>query len=212
MKFSKALQEKIRREGMSEKVYSHISQVGRFEHFFRYRLDWRYARSYRLHTWLKKQIDNPKIEAIAAQCVSDSYDETVQNVLKYWQAKPVGEHMKYIGDKENYGTTEYWATIDEIIEIMQDDCDGFMVAIFLTCLAAGVPEYRLYCTIGTVVGGGHAYVVYLADNGLEYAIDGCYWTRTSARMNKPYAYNPNYYGGLREWARFNTQGTFKQKI
>jgi len=89
------------------------------------------------------------------------------------------------------------------------NCDGFMTIIYLTAKASGISDYRIYCVAGLVEGGAHAYVIYRANNGLEFPIDGSYWPNTSYSMKTPYFLRKSYNYGETEWWRFNASGSYK---
>ena len=74
-----------------------------------------------------------------------------------------------------------------------------------------MPDYQVYVVAGDVVGGGHCYVTYLSDNGIEYPVDWCYWFSESIRFKIPYSSREEYYYGEKEWFRFNSSGSYKLK-
>lgn len=207
--------DKLNKEATKEEleiIYSMFHKKGIINHLFTYLLNSSYARGADLQKWITAQKGNDKIKTIAKFCKGSTHNITMINVLKYWgNKKELGGVLTYKGDLVNYGKNEYWATITEILEKLEDDCDGFMTCIYLTALEAGIPDYRLFCTCGNVIGGGHAYVTYIADNLVMYAIDGCYYPKDSVKLNTPYFENPKYYYGSKEWWRFNSSGKYKLK-
>ena len=222
VKFSKALIDNFKEKGLFSSVLSYIDSIGRKSHFYRYVTDSTYARSYNLSMWAVKQYGNPIIEAVAVECIGKTTDETAKNIVKYWmdyKATTPALRLKgfakggiiYKGDMENYGKRELWADIETILEKGKDDCDGFMTLIGATLHAAGIPETRFDFVIGDVQGGGHAYIVYLSDNGLEYPLDGCYWANSSYNFKISYPEHPKYNYGMTEWDRFDSTGNFLKK-
>ena len=192
------------------KIYSMFQKHNLIEYLYQYVIDSKFRIAVKLHSWLKSQVGNPLIQQIASECIGDTYDATIQNILRYWY-----NTLTYDDDTSTYGKSEYWATAEEILALGKDDCDGYMDVIYLTALEAGIPEHRMKCTIGWVSNQGkqvgHAYVTYIADNLAMYAIDGTFYPKESMRFEKQYFDNPRYYYGLQEWARFDTKNTYRLK-
>ena len=210
---SKKLQEKINRELSEEeikKIYTSYKKYNLIRYFFTYITNSKFRQAVSLHNWIKEFTGNEIIEAIAAECTGTTYDDTVKNVIRYWYT-----HLRYVSDQTNYGTAEYWADPEEILEKGSDDCDGFATMIYLTCIAAGVPDYRMYFTIGYVNSNnrkiGHAYVKYIADDLIMYPLDGTFYPKDSMKFSTPYFNDKRYYYGEQEWACFNMEGTYKIK-
>jgi hypothetical protein len=216
LEMSDKLQQKLNLEANKEEiksVYSAFVKYNIIQYYWKYMIDSQFRKSVWLHDWMKEQYDknDPIIEQVAIECKGKTYDLTVQNICRYWYTK-----MVYKDDYSNYGKFEYWATIEEVLKNYKDDCESLMMLIFLTALKAGVPEYRLFCTIGYVSGNnaqmmGHAYVTYISDNLVMYPIDGTYYPQESMKFATPYFENPLYYYGTQEWARFNLTATYKIK-
>ncbi|MFW6233144.1 MAG: hypothetical protein ACOC3Z_00610 [Nanoarchaeota archaeon] len=218
IEISDKLQDKINQEATEEQIkeiYSGFHKYNLVNYLFSYIIDSKFRIAVKLHKWIKKQIGNPIIEQVAAECMTFTknkldYDKTMINILRYWYNKIV-----YKTDINNFGKFEYWANVEEILEKSEDDCEGFSTLIYLTALACGISEYRFYFTIGWVNINnqkvGHAYVTYIADDLVMYAIDGTFYPIESMKFTTPYFINERYYFGSEEWARFNTQGTYKIK-
>jgi hypothetical protein len=213
LELSDVLIAKIRDEATEEqikKIYSSFHKYNLINYLFQYMIDSKFRTVVKLHQWMKPQIGHPIIEQVAAECYNENYDICMQNIVRYWF-----NNIRYKPDITNFGKNEYWATVEEILEKGEDDCEGFSTLIYLTAMACGIPEYRYYFTIGWVDINnqkvGHAYVTYIADNLVMYAIDGTFYPLESMKMNVPYFENEKYYYGTEEWARFNTQGTYKLK-
>ena len=216
IKLSDKLKNKVYAE-FSEKeikeLYSFFHKYNMSNYAYQYVVSWlhgdkNFGNAIKLNNWITDQLCNPIIETIAALCVSTSHDKTMQNILRYWMNGGTGK-MYYKTDRELYGIGEHWADVEDVLTLRRGDCEQFMTLCFLTAIAAGIPEYRLYCTIGHVIGGGHAYLTYISDNLVMFPIDGCYWQNESVKFTTPYFENPHYLYGEQEWARFNTTGTYK---
>lgn len=192
-------------------VFDYLQKLSLFDTVISWFLDSSFRRGTHLQTWCNDQLNNDALKKIVVAQKWDKIeksDDKVKLILNYWQNGGKGG-LKYVGDKANYGKDEYWATITEILKRLKDDCDGFANIIYHSCILAGVSPNRIYIVAGDVVGGGHCYVVYVGNNGLEYPIDGCYWQSESLKMKVPYFERSDYYHGEEEWFRFNHTGMFK---
>ena len=64
-------------------------------------------------------------------------------------------------------------------------------------LIAGIPAYRVKVCAGWVMNPkarsreGHAYVIYLAQNGKWYCLDWCYWPKESIKNFKKLEHKDN---------------------
>ena len=194
-------------------IYSILYKRSFLNKVFYYMIDSKFRRSVHLQRWVNSQRGNEEVCQIAntLKSTTGNHDVTMKKIVKYWTDKRQYKdgHLTYVGDQSNYGKNEYWATADEILEKGKDDCDGFMLMIYLTAAEAGIPDNRLFCTCGNVVGGGHAYVTYIANNGVMYPIDGCYYPKNTWYLDRPYFDCDFYYNGEKEWFRFNSSGSYK---
>jgi len=111
-------------------------------------------------------------------------------------AKTVNNHLTYRSDRGNYGKVEWWARPYDVMMRKVDDCDGYAVLIFKAMMLAGIPEYRRRLVAGSVVGGGHAYVLYLSEKwNVWCAIEGSYYAEDALSMfvkGTGYIDNPKY--------------------
>jgi len=213
VEFSKELSKKMIEEGMQQEVFTHINKIGLVSTIINYIIDSRFRTGYNLRIWTVSQMNNPRLKKIVEEqgwSKLKSDDDKIKAILKYWQHGGKGG-LVYRDDLAVFGAQEYWATVDEILDKKTDDCDGFSNIIYHSALLSGVPDYRMFKVAGFVVGGGHAYCVYRADNGLEYPIDGCYWTNISIRMTTPYSMRNEYFNGESEWFRFNSDGMYVRR-
>lgn len=188
-------------------VFHYITKLNRAEIAFRYVTNSKLRKAINLVPWLASQLKDKTLD-YEATLLKGKEDAKVKTALSKFRN---GGYLTYIPDDEQYKMTEYWATAVETYTSRKGDCDDGAVLLYVVLRKAGVPMDRLYVVAGDVVGGGHCYVVYIAENGLEYAIDWCYWPLESLAMSKPYRANPNYFNGEKEWVRFNEEGNYNVK-
>lgn len=140
----------------------------------------------------------------------ESQNDKVRRILSW-----VHGNLTYVGDMAQYGMTEYWASPEEIIINMKDDCDGGAALIYGKCIHEGVNPDRLYFIGGKVVGGGHAYVTFKRDkDGQEIPIDWCYYYAGNVELDEmlPYEENTLYFCGRQEYFRCNYLRGFGGRI
>lgn len=116
------------------------------------------------------QMLNPEVNKLSEQFYGSDMDEIAINVLRY-----VRKYMTYISDKTVWKVPEYWQNVEETIKKRTGDCEDGAILILTLCRLAGIPSNRIFLRCGDVVGGGHAYVVYRANNGKLYTLDWCYY-------------------------------------
>jgi len=92
----------------------------------------------------------------------DDPDALVHLILKW-----VKWNIKYKRDIEVYGQPEYWQTSEETLQKGTGDCEDGAILILTLAFWSGVPMDRIDLTWGEVVGGGHAYVVYVREDGVR---------------------------------------------
>ena len=83
------------------------------------------------------------------------------------------DRIRYASDFETWGTGEYWATPDELMEKGQGDCEDFAVAKFFTLKWIGVDEDKLNLVYCRIAPGDrpHVTVGYLADADAPLILD-----------------------------------------
>jgi predicted transglutaminase-like cysteine proteinase len=83
------------------------------------------------------------------------------------------DRIRYASDFETWGTGEYWATPDELMEKGQGDCEDFAVAKFFTLREIGVEEDLLNLVYCRIAPGDRPHVVvgYLADADSPLILD-----------------------------------------
>jgi hypothetical protein len=122
----------------------------------------------------------------------------------------VQQNVTYARDEGTWGMTEYWALPHETLEKGQGDCEDGMLLLYAVMKHNGFHDDQLYMTCGDVVGGGHAYLVYVSsEDAVHYVLDWCYWPSDSLRIK--YGENPNYYFGDKEWFRFNSTSAYVRR-
>jgi hypothetical protein len=214
IEFSEKLSEKLIEEGMQKEVFTYINKLGFVSTIIKYIIDSRFRKGYNLRIWSVSQMNNSRLKKIVEKqgwSKLKSDDDKIKAILKYWKNGGEGG-LRYKYDIDTFGAEEYWATIDEILDLLTDDCEGFANIIYHSAILAGIPSFRLFMVASFVKGGGHAYCVYRADNGLEYPIDGCYWENISLMMVIPYSMREEYFNGTSEWFRFNSDGMYVRKL
>jgi predicted transglutaminase-like cysteine proteinase len=97
-------------------------------------------------------------------------EETMLNCCLFVQ-----KYIRYIGDVETKGQTEFWQNPEDTLTAGRGDCeDGALLMKSLT-LVAGMPDWKCKVVAGDVRGGGHAYCVYVRDDDTQCVMDWCYW-------------------------------------
>jgi hypothetical protein len=137
--------------------------------------------SINVQKFIKRNLEDYKemLEAIVAEqgWAGLPYDTIAIRVLQY-----VRSIMTYKRDIDNYKTTEYWATIEEILASKRDDCEGGALLVICLCRTAGIPADRIYLQCGDVLNpntgnlGGHCYVKYKSEEFpyVVYYLDWCF--------------------------------------
>lgn len=110
---------------------------------------------------LKGAQEQPLLQQVAA------FDQPALSIKD--KARHVNDLMntlEYVGDQENYGRSDYWATPAEFMA-RGGDCEDFAIAKYAALKALGVPENRLRLAIvhDTVKDIPHAILVVYAENG-----------------------------------------------
>lgn len=165
-------------------VFDNLQTKYKFS-IIQYIINSKYRTKEKLQGWLKAQVQNPSIKLQeVAQSIEfgNSYDECMMNILSY-----VRNNLKYTPDSTVWKSEEYWATANEIVEGMKDDCDGGATLIYVLARLKGVPANRLLIFAGDVEGGGHAWLGYKPE---EYPLnwtflDWCYWVNLRSIKDRP---------------------------
>lgn len=209
VEFSKALQEKLKRDGLVKTVFNYIRDKTWFATVVRYAIDWRFrTKRVELSRWVAEQ----KLPRECLEWTKNyrnlnlSDDAKMRHILGY-----VNRNIDYVSDsKSKWKVQEKWQTAEETMRYYYGDCEDGAVLIYLLARELGIPDWRILITAGNVQGGGHCWVSYRADDGQLYPIDWCYWYSESIRMRKPLYSRKNYYNGNRIWFAFNATDGYKQ--
>ena len=126
----------------------------------------------------------------------------------------VQKNIKYISDT-SLGVSEYWQLPIETYYRKMGDCEDMSILIVTLCRIAGVPAHRIKVAAGLVKTGknaetgGHAYPVFLRDDGEWVILDPCYYPHpTHVNGRKPFREETNY---LDIWFTFNDEHSWSQK-
>ena len=168
-------------------------------------IDWRDRRKLtNLKEWFNIQLDNASDELIlishSLKGITD--DGTIINILRW-----VHKNITYVGDSKKWNTPEYWEPYQNVYDTKEGDCESMNGLMMLLARLAGIPYYKLRLTCGSVVGGGHAYLLYSPDlDAIDRVIDSCYWYNgNQIKYRKYYENNQNY---INEWFSFNDKQSF----
>jgi hypothetical protein len=206
IEFSDALAKKMKDEQIQEAVFEHIREVSFFETVVSYLIDWRNSWiKTNLRSWINDNLELPEELKKKVDKYRPLVDkDKVKIVLDF-----VNSELTYVPDKTVWKTEEKWQTPTETWTMKTGDCEDGALLIYAILHYLDVPDYQVYIVAGDVVGGGHCYVTYMADSGLEYPLDWCYWFSESVRLKIPYTSREEYYYGQNEWFRFNSSGSYK---
>ena len=127
----------------------------------------------------------------------------------------VQDTITYVGDDKSVGVPEYWQFPAETFKQRAGDCEDMHIYMVSLMRCAGIPAHRVKVAAGLVKAGkaaetgGHAYTVYLRDDGEWVVMDACYYpNRKHAKDRKPHKEEENY---LDIWFTFNDEYTWGQK-
>ncbi len=174
--------------------------------YFDYLVDWalssNFRTSVRLSKWLKNQVDtvSPELQKVADSIESSKdYDTQAQLVLKYIVANYV-----YKLDSDSWKLEEKWQTAEESIRLKTGDCEDFAIVGYVLCRLKGIPSNRLGICAGSVLGGGHCWLVYKPQEyPLNYTfLDWCYWPNIQDMEARP-----KFYINGTEIKQYNNDGT-----
>jgi len=172
---------------------------------YKYMIDWKTRKKVHLVNWLKEQVDSELVQDIVKTKKWNAYeygsDETMFSIFRF-----ICGRYEYHGDPELWDAKERWATIQESLEEKngKGDCEDGAIAMLVLARAAGIPEERIKLVVGNVKGGGHAWVTYIADDGVVYCMDWCYWKSYRAFATRKSLYQqPNYFYGQKIWFGVN---------
>lgn len=145
----------------------------------------------------------PEIDLQGQRLWDTTHDKTALKCLKWVRA-----NVAYLSDKTKYGVPEMWQEAPETFALGTGDCEDGAILLMKLMEHAGIPAWRRKIACGWVKSGegkgGHAYVIYLADDFNWYVLDWCYWAWTSIQnfKKKPQYKCKDYYD---IWWTFNEQ-------
>lgn len=203
--------------------------MGLIEKVVRYVVDSNFKRSVDLRKWFDSACDElDKKYDLAKAAGIHLKDKNKEKCRKAWSF--VRQNMRYYGDMKLWNAYEKWQTPletwtlfykeekNKLVKSTQGepntfragDCEDGALLIMAILRQAKVPEWQYRIVAGDVLGGGHAYVVWLSDEDLtEYTLDWCYWPEDT--FKRSYFQNVNYFLGGKEWFSFNTEKSFTQR-
>ncbi len=142
----------------------------------------------------------------------DNFDEMALALLKF-----VVNHLTYESDDSVYNQPEFWQHPELTLAMRKGDCEDGALLLASLMRVAGIPAFRVKLAAGWVKSdggrGGHAYVIYLANNAKWYTLDWCYWADEAIKnfKTKPHKDNANYQdmwwtaNDLFSWAQKSTE-------
>lgn len=108
---------------------------------------------------------------------------------------------------------ETWQFPFETLHRRAGDCEDGAIVMANMMLKAGIPYWRIRLNAGSVQGGGHAYVTYLAEDGIWYVLDWCYWPKESQNLKKKWKDAEKYNEEDKNfgiWFSWNTKYIFRK--
>lgn len=140
--------------------------------------------------------------------------QIIEAVMRYFLSK-----WTYISDIEYYNKSEYWAPADVSAVTLKGDCDDLAILMHIVIRNLfdryGLEDYkwRLKITGGLVAGeGGHAFNIWLHDDGEWYAVESTYylkeslartWLKTPIKNNNLYRVFWGFARPDRSWKGYN---------
>lgn len=184
-------------------VAAGLRQMYGYETIYNYCINSKFRTTVGLKQWLNSWIEEESKDLpILGEGQTDQHALNCLAWVKY--------KLQYIGDQEHWQMAEYWQRPSESLLAQSGDCEDGAILLYCLMRKNGFSDDQIFITIGDVVGGGHAYVVYVSkEDAVHYALDWCYWKNGSLRVK--YGENPNYYFGDKEWCRFNRTGTYVRR-
>lgn len=209
IKYSKAFMEKFGETVLNRKNEIFVERLKPTGfNLFDYLIDWKTRKRVHLVNWLKNQIDGLDVHYIVEQngWYDLDNDDKALAILRW-----VYSNYTYVGDQQLWDVGEKWATFEESYKEKnkEGDCEDGAIAIFVLARKAGIPENRIKLVTSQVVGGGHAFILYTADDGIDYVLDWCYFYDKQDFETRPMFWDlPNYYFGDKIWFAVNDKTGF----
>jgi len=165
-----------------KETYEYYYKRGVLNGLFNWIIDSKYRKAVHLPTWIKEQIDNPSQEIIniAKSLKGKDDNKTMLYVLKY-----VHDTIVYTPDDKVWSMPEYWQTAQQTLIKKTGDCEDGAILSYVLARLAGVPEYKLHLTCGSVDGGGHCWLMYSPQAYWFVFMDWCYWYNNKSVEDRP---------------------------
>ena len=159
-------------------------------------------------------------------------DELINDIVRRYRLKKsrpddtawavqrwVVKFLTYKYDDVQNQCPEFWQFPFETLQSKIGDCEDGAILTTSLCIAAGIPSWRVKVAAGNVQSsptapmGGHAYCIYLADDGDWRILDWCYYEDSRLPINKkPKAKNGGYKGCYKDlWFTFNNEYAWNQE-
>jgi len=133
-------------------------------------------------------------------------DDTMKSILS-----AVKRRLRYTPDQKTHNQPEFWQNPEETWQTKKGDCEDGALLIISLARMAGIPAYRIKLCAGWVINAGkkigHAYCIYLADDGQWKVVDWCYFPTLS--LKKPHKELTDQYQEI--WWTANDKYTWAQK-
>lgn len=155
---------------------------------------------------VRKTVDNYNLRQRSKDKIAEEIQRFVVDTFSY----------KY--DKESVNVPEFWQFPFESLQSGIGDCEDGAILIASLLINAGIPSWRVKVAAGyvqakpTAPQGGHAYCIYLADDGEWRNLDWCYYedSKTPIRR-KPLSKNGGQRNAYKDiWFTFNDQFSWNQ--
>ena len=191
-------------------IQQHLRALSFAEKIIFWFIDTKYRTCVNLQSWLKKSVNDFDAKPLVVEAnilPEDTNRIKVKKALSFVRSK-----ITYTGDIAVWDASDKWQTPKQTWELKTGDCEDGAILLYSILSEAGVPDIQARIVAGDVVGGGHAYYVWLSDeDGLEYPIDWCYWPSRSATMSTPYVQRNEYFYSHLEWFSFNKEQAYKME-
>ncbi len=167
-----------------------------------YRVHWK-EQSINVRRWFATQIidyknSEMKLAPVCSSKLSD--DETVIKILRY-----VHKHLNYVSDVSRWNVPEYWQTLNETANLRTGDCEDGACLIVALSRIYGISAERIFVQTGWVEYynriQGHAYVIYVGDDGGRYVLDWCWFYDPRQIKSRPMFFEQTNY--KESWFLFN---------